>query len=75
MLFFPDGVTDMTTSTLLPHKLQCFPAFLIPALAETSVFDLAFPDMAASFQNRFLFLRAIFLPVLSAHNTFDVSSV
>jgi hypothetical protein len=43
MLFLPVDVTAITTLTLLPHILQIFDEFLAPDLAETSVFDFAFP--------------------------------
>jgi hypothetical protein len=45
IFFFPDGVTAMTTSTLLPQRRQVCVLFFDSALAETSVFDLAFSAM------------------------------
>jgi hypothetical protein len=48
MLFFPVGDTDITTSTLFPQRLQSLAEFLDSALAETSVFDFAFPDITLS---------------------------
>jgi len=48
MLFFPVGETDITTSTLFPQFLQRRAEFLASALAETSVFDFAFPDIMYS---------------------------
>jgi hypothetical protein len=41
-LFFPDGETDKTTSTLFPQMLQRCTLFFASALDETSVFDFPF---------------------------------
>jgi hypothetical protein len=45
ILFFPDGETDNTTSTLLPQMLQRWILPFASALAETSVFDFPFSAM------------------------------
>jgi hypothetical protein len=51
ILFLPVDVTAITTFTSLPQKLQIFDEFLEPALADTSVFDFAFPAIVRpSFQ-------------------------
>jgi hypothetical protein len=48
MLFFPDGVTAMTTFTLFPQDLQSLAELFAPVLAATSVFDFAFPAILFS---------------------------
>jgi len=55
MLFFPVGDTDITTSTLFPQRLQSFAEFLDSALAETSVFDFAFPAITVSLLSSYNF--------------------
>jgi hypothetical protein len=42
IFFLPSGVTDRTTSTLFPQLLQHCALLLLPARAETSVFDFPF---------------------------------
>lgn len=48
MLFLPVGETDITTSTLLPQRLQSFAEFFASDLADTSVFDFTFPAIVHS---------------------------
>ncbi len=70
MLFFPVGVTAITTSTLLPQRVQSFAKFLAPVLAETSVLD--FPDMIIfSFQN----LYSLMGDLTKIPSTFDMRTI